>query len=252
MDISVDVDPTTHVATVELHRPPNNFFDVRLLQDLADMFDRLDDDPGARAIVLCSEGKHFCAGRDFSRNRAQGDTPERMYDEAVRLVAARTPWIAAVQGAAVGGGLGLAMAADFRAATPRARFSANFAMLGFHHGFGLGVTLPRVVGQQRAAELLYTGRRIDGNEAAAIDLVDLLVEPDELRPAAIAFAAEIAAAAPLAVRSIRDTLRGDLVARFREATRHEAAQQERLRATDDFREGIAAAAERRRPAFEGR
>src|SRR5262245_17309344 len=134
------------VATVELHRPPNNHFDLALIASLSDAFEALDLDPGCRAVVLCSEGRHFCAGADFGRRAggvAQGQ--RHLYDEAVRLFAARTPVVAAVQGAAIGGGLGLAMMADFRVASPEARFAANFARLGFHHGFGLTVTLPAAV-----------------------------------------------------------------------------------------------------------
>ena len=88
----------------------------------------------------------------------------------MRLFANPTPVVAAIQGAAVGGGLGLALMADFRVASPEARFSANFARLGFHHGFGLTVTLPRLVGQQRAAEMLYTGQRVKSDEALRIGL----------------------------------------------------------------------------------
>jgi 2-(1,2-epoxy-1,2-dihydrophenyl)acetyl-CoA isomerase len=250
-DVSVAVHDL--VATVEIHRPPNNHFDLALVESLADAFDALDDDPACRAIVLCSEGKHFCAGADFA-NRSGGvaGAGRHLYDEAVRLFAARTPVVAAVQGAAVGGGLGLAMAADFRVASPESRFSANFARLGFHHGFALTVTLPAAVGQQRALELLYTGRRVPSEEALRIGLCDRLVPADRLREEARALAAEIAASAPLAVSSIRETMRGDLAARARAATDRERAEQERLSETDDFREGVRAMAERREPRFSGR
>jgi 2-(1,2-epoxy-1,2-dihydrophenyl)acetyl-CoA isomerase len=160
--------------------------------------------------------------------------------------------VAAVQGAAIGGGLGLALWPDFRVAAPEARFSANFAKLGFHHGFGLTVTLPRVVGQQRALELLYTGARIDGERAHAIGLVDRLVPLAGLRDAARAFAAEIAASGPLAVDAIRETMRGALAEEIRAATKRERSEQDRLQHTADFREGVAATAERRAPMFRGR
>ncbi|HXM55008.1 MAG TPA: enoyl-CoA hydratase/isomerase family protein [Candidatus Dormibacteraeota bacterium] len=250
-DVSVAVDDL--VATVEIHRPPNNHFDLALIAALADAFEALDADDDCRAIVLCSEGKHFCAGADFgdaARSVAAGG--RHLYDEAVRLFATGTPVVAAVQGAAIGGGLGLAMAADFRLACPEARFAANFARLGFHHGFALTVTLPAAVGQQRALELLYTGRRVPGDEALRIGLCDRLVPAERLREEARALAAEIAASAPLAVRSIRETMRGDLVARVRAATDRERAEQERLNRTEDFREGVRATAERRPPRFTGR
>lgn len=239
-----------HVATVELCRPPNNFFSLAMIVELADALEALDDDRACRAVVLAARGKHFCAGADFS-SPGPADSTGDLYRAAVRLFRTRKPIVAAVQGAAIGGGLGVAMAADFRVAAREARFSANFARLGFHHGFGLSVTLPAAIGGQRAAELLYTGRRIDGDTAAAIGLVDRVVALTDLRSAAHDLAAEIAGSAPLAVESIRSTLRGDLADRVAAATDHELAEQERLRRTADFREGTRAMAERRPPNFTG-
>jgi len=230
-----------------------------------DAYQALDDDPACRVIVLCAAGKHFCAGANLGGEDSAPAAPapagrpasplgvvSELYAEAVRLFEARTPVIAAVQGAAVGGGLGLACSADFRIAAPEARFAANFARLGFHQGFGLTVTLPAIIGGQRSLEMLYTGRRVRGEEAARIGLADKLVPADQLRPAAYEMAAEIAASAPLAVRSIRETMRGHLAAEVRAATEREGAEQNRLRQTADFREGIAATAQRRPARFEGR
>ena len=241
------------VALVEVRRPPNNFFDVGMISAIADAYDELDVNDQCRAIVLCAEGKHFCAGADFSgASRSGGDTTADLYAEAVRLFEAKTPVVAAVQGAAIGGGLGLACSADFRVASPSTRLAANFAQLGFHHGFGLSVTLPAIVGNQHSATMLYTGRRINAEEAGAIGLVDRVVADEDLRPTAIAMAAEIAMSAPLAVRSIRKTLRGDLADRVRVATNRERQEQERLRRTEDWAEGVRASAERRPPRFTGR
>ncbi len=240
-----------HVATVELCRPPNNFFSHQMISDLADNLESLADDTNCRAVLLCARGKHFCAGADLS-GQGEATSTADLYTAAVRLFRTPTPIVAAVQGAAVGGGLGLALAADFRFVSPEARFSANFARLGFHHGFGLTVTLPLAVGPQHAADLLYTGRRIKGEEAMAIGLADRLVPPEALRAAAREFAGEIAASAPLAVRSIRETLRGDIADRVAAATDHELVEQERLQRTTDFGIGVRAMAERTRPQFEGR
>lgn len=257
-DVHVALDD--HVATAEIRRPPNNFFSLELIQSMAAAFRAIDDEPAARAIVLCSEGKHFCAGADFANGGSTPDDPGRnpdgsplhLYDAAVDLVSTRTPVVAAVQGAAIGGGLGVACFPDFRVAAPEARFSANFARLGFHHGFGLTVTLPGLVGQQKALELLYTGRRLKGDEAHAIGLADYLVPLTEVRNAATELAAEIAGSAPLAVQSIRATMRGDLAARFRAATNHEKVEQNWLQGTADWSEGVAAMADRRTPNFEGK
>lgn len=257
-----------HVVTLTIDRPPDNYFDLALIASLADAYEQLDLDASCRAIVLRSEGRHFCAGAQFGGrtgaptpagpesgpdSRPESGPPARhLYDEAVRLFAARTPVVAAIQGAAIGGGLGLAMSADFRVGTLASRMSANFARLGFHHGFALTVTLPAVAGQQRANELLLTGRRVGGDEAHAMGLLDRLVPAVDLDAEAHRLAAEIAASAPLAVASIRSTMRIGLVDRVRAAMAHERAEQDRLTGTADFSEGVSATAARRVPQFEGR
>lgn len=249
-----------HVALVEIRRPPNNFFSLAMLGSIADAFEWVDANDDARCVLLASEGKNFCAGADLAADNPRTTTEQandtgggegrHIYDECFRLFSARTPVVAAVTGASVGGGLGLACMADFRVGGPGTRMTANFARLGFHHGFGMSVTLPRIVGRQQAMDLLYTGKRIKGDEAARIGLLDRFVDDDEqIRSAARAWAADIAISAPLAVDSIRQTMRGDLAAAVRAATDHEKAEQNRLRLTSDFREGVKAMAERRNPDF---
>jgi enoyl-CoA hydratase/carnithine racemase len=254
IDLGIEM-ASDFVTTIEIRRPPENFFDHALIAQLADTLEGLDRDERCRAVVLCSEGRHFCAGANFGSSspsiEVADDDGTHLYDEAVRLFATRTPVVAAIQGAAIGGGLGLALYSDFRIAAPEARFSANFARLGFHHGFGLSVTLPRVIGLQAAMDLLYTGRRIGGAEAHELGLCDRLVPLDRLREEAHAWAVEIATSAPLAVASIRETLRGDLSEEIRRATDREKAEQERLQKTGDFREGVRAMGQRRTPDFKG-
>lgn len=237
-----------HVTEVVLCRPPNNFFSAAMITELADAWEELDSVDDTRVILLSAEGKHFCAGADFSQSSRRDETGE-LYTAAVRLFRTRKPIVAVLRGAAIGGGLGVALACDFRVASPESRLAANFASLGFHHGFGLSVTLPRLVGDQRATELLLTGRRVTGDEAAAIGLVDRCVVPEDLESAARNLAVQIARSAPLAVESIRGTLRGDIADRVAAATDHERSEQERLRATRDFTEGVRASAERRTPRF---
>jgi 2-(1,2-epoxy-1,2-dihydrophenyl)acetyl-CoA isomerase len=154
-------------------------------------------------------------------------------------------------GAAVGGGLGLACAADFRVCDEASRFVANFARLGFHQGFALSATLPAIVGQQAAAAMLLSGAPVLGEEALRIGLADRLAAPGTQRAIAQRWAAEIAQAAPLAVQAIRRTLRGDLPQRARAALQQELAEQARLWETADAAEGIAASLERRPPVFTG-
>ena len=240
-----------HVAVVCLRRPPNNYFDTALVAAVASAYEELDTAGWCRAIVLAAEGKHFCAGLDFAGNAGQdiGD----LYDQARRLFAAPLPVVAAVQGAAIGGGCGLALSADFRVAAPSSRFSANFARLGFHHGFALSVTLPAAIGRQAAADLLLTGRRVGGEEALALGLCDRLAPEgeSELRGAALAYAGQLAASGPLATRAIRATLRQGLVEEVQAAMAHERAQQLALAETADFADGVRATAERRPPHFTG-
>lgn len=243
-----------HIATIEFDRAPDNYIDAQLASSIADAIEALDADVDCRAIVLQSVGKHFCAGARLSP--AADDLPDDagnpLYDQVARMFRGSVPIIAVVQGAAIGAGLGLALAADFRVASPEARFGATFARLGFHHGFGITATLPRVVGQQQAIELLYTARRVSGEEAYAIGLCDRLVAADQLARAARELAVEIASSAPLAVRAIRRTMRGSLADEVSVATRIEHAAQQVLRRTDDYKEGVAATAERRAPKFLGR
>lgn len=258
----IGIETHGHVALVEIRRPPNNFFDIALIKEIAAAFEGFDDDVNIRAIVLASQGKAFCAGANFgdgSTLDAQGRRPgepapgvQSLYVEGNRLFRTRKPIVAAIHGAAVGGGLGLAMVADFRVACPEARFVANFTRLGFHPGFGLTVTLPAVIGQSNAALMFYTSRRVRGEEAYAMGLADVLVPLAEVRAAALKLAAEIAENSPLGLVSTRATMRGDLADRVLKATEHELKEQTRLRATADFKEGVKAMAERRVPNFTGR
>ena len=132
------------------------------------------------------------------------------------------------------------------------KFSANFNRLGFHPGFGLSATLPRLIGQQKTELMFLTGRRIAGEEAFAIGLADVLVPREQLRDAAIALATEIAISAPLAVVSTRATLRKGLLEQVRAAVAHESIEQDWQRKTEDFKEGVAAMAARREPVFTGK
>jgi 2-(1,2-epoxy-1,2-dihydrophenyl)acetyl-CoA isomerase len=242
-----------HVATLEINRPPANYFSPGLIAAIADACEDLAAGNDCRAIVLCSAGRVFCAGADFAAGQGMSsdDSLGTLYGGAQRLFEQPLPIVAAVQGAAIGGGLGLAMAADFRVAAPEARFAANFALIGIHQGFALSVTLPAAIGQQAALDLLFSGRRVNGTEALALGLADLLVEGQELRAAAHARAASIAASAPLAVRSIRATMRAPLVAQTAAAMERERAEQLRLMQTTDWREGLAAVSARRPAQFTG-
>ena len=253
-EIDLNVSLENQVGIVEINRPPNNHFDYKLISYIADCFDNFDKDINCRCIVLCSDGKHFCAGANFGKDRDMQDKADPysdLYSQAVRLFKNKKPVIAAVQGGAIGGGLGLSLVADFRIGCPESRFSANFSRLGFHQGFGTTVTLPRVVGPQNAAMMMLTGRRLKGQESFDIGLIDYLVPLNEVRSKAIELAEEISEAGPLAVQSIRATIRAGLAEQVEEIVAWELSEQVRLQSTKDFKEGIKASLERRKPKFEG-
>lgn len=240
----IQVDRTTQgaVAIVRFSRGSRNHFSTGLITALADAFEEAQRDPAVRAIVLASEGRNFCAGADLIGG---SEVPSLLYGQALRLFSITKPIVAAVQGAAIGGGLGLALVADFRIVSSSSRLSANFVKIGIHPGFAMTHVLPRIVGHQKAAEIFYTGRRLTGDEAIAIQLADRLVSDEDILDAAIDLAAEIATNAPLAVEATRDTLRMGLIEAIRKQTEHETSEQLRLRATSDFAEGVRAVAERR-------
>jgi enoyl-CoA hydratase/carnithine racemase len=259
----IGVDIADFVATIEIRRPPHNFFDITLIRQLADALEAIDGRDDCRAVVLAAQGSSFCAGANFgsgesldNRGLRQGESPivgaGHLYMEAVRLFRAKKPIVAAVHGPAIGGGLGLAMMPDFRVTCPEARFSANFTRLGFHPGFGLTCTLTEMIGRQKAAMVFYSSRRYSGKEAFEMGMADMLVPQADVRAEATKLARELAGNAPLAVMATRATLRQGLADRVEAATRHELQEQLRLRQTEDFKEGIKAYAERRVPDFKAR
>ena len=252
-DVSVATEG--HVAILTFDRRPNNHVSVESMRDLADALVDIDATTDLRVSVLTTAGKVFCAGADLvspggvGAEGMQGINP--LYVEAVRLFSAKKPIVAAVQGAAVGAGLGLALVADFRVAAPEARFTANFVKLGFHPGFGITYTLPRLIGEQKAALLCLTGRRVTGEQALEMGLADVLAPLDELQATAMRLAQEIAENAPLAVQSTRATFRQGIADAVKAQTDHELIEQSWLRKTKDFAEGVKSVSERRAGNFVG-
>lgn len=254
----VKVELSEGVATVTLANPPFNFLNPEIVSEYRKALESLDDNPECRAIVLASEGAVFCAGADFSQvinDIKNGLDPSIMlgefYSEVRAMFHLRKPMVAAVEGPAIGAGLGLALLADFRISCPKATFAANFNRLGIHPGFGLSATLPRLIGTHNAELLFYTGRRVKGNEAKELGLLTELVDQDDVLARAHALAREIALSAPIAVMDTRSTMRQGLAEQVRIANIRELEQQTNEMKTLDFAEGIAASAARRDPAFKG-
>ncbi|MGN6127335.1 MAG: enoyl-CoA hydratase/isomerase family protein [Humibacter sp.] len=235
-NVSVSYADEDGVGVVEILRGPENYLTVFVLKDLIAALRELDADPACGAIVVRSEGKHFCAGRDWEKARDPEDTAEAIYAVAPDLLALGTPWIAELTGGSIGVGMGLALCADYRVAADTAYLWPKFVRIGIHHGFGLTATLPWLVGPQRATEVLSLGARVGMEQAERWGLVDRVAPLDAVAGDAQALAAELAAQPRQALASIRDTMRGPLRARFAEAIAHERKAQTALYESRDFQQ----------------
>jgi len=230
--------------------------------------DELSADPALRAAVLTGAGRAFSAGGDLdlieSMAKAGAASPggavreqnrtfmERFYRLYLSVRELPFPSVAAIHGPAIGAGLCVALGCDIRIAAREAKLGLNFVRLGIHPGMGSSWTLPRLVGPARAAELLYTGRILDGAEAERIGLVNRAMARDEVLPATLAMAREIAESAPLPVRGAKQALARAADADIDEQLRFEAEQQSCNYESRDLQEGIRATREKRSPRFEGR
>lgn len=242
-----------NVGLIVLQDPPYNYTTPAQIDSIAEALESFDGNRSVRAAVLAADGRCFSAGKNLDpKSNVREVTAAQFYSGIARIFGTVTPVVAAVHGPAIGGGLGLALTASFRVTCPEARFSAPFVSLGVHHGFGLTVTLPDLVGPSKAGILLLTGRRINGEEATELGLADLCVPVEQVRATSIELAAEIAKGAPLAIRAIQRTLRVGLSDRVRAASEHEAREQTRLSGTEDALEGSQAVRERRVGLFRGR
>jgi enoyl-CoA hydratase/carnithine racemase len=247
------------VAQITLNRPENrNSMTDDVLEGLRGAVEQARKDTELRCVILTGRGKSFCAGADFKNQVQRGDgrlPHERsfsMYAPFLSVLEIPVPVIGALNGHAVGGGLGLAVVCDLRVANQDARYGANFVRLGLHPGMATTYILPRLVGLPRAAELLLTGRLVSGAEAAEIGLANYAVAEDQVLPRAWELAREIAACAPIAVRLTKRSLYRHVDWDPHSAAELEAHAQSRTLETEDSREGIRALLEKRTPEFKNR
>lgn len=242
-----------NVTVLTFARPPHNFFNADVIKELLAHLKEQDANENCRATVLAAEGKVFCAGGEFGFGDKGAEAyiamARDLYAEAMQLFRIKKPIVAAVHGAAIGAGLGLALVADFRVTCKQARFSANFNRLGLHSGFGMSITLPRLIGTNRAELMLYTGRRFDGQEAVQMGLANSLVDQADVRAATLELAQDIACSGPVAVQDTRATFREGLADEIQAANLKELEIQIRHMHGDEFRKGVRAVAERRLPKF---
>ena len=249
---AVSVDLADHVATVEIHRPPHNWFDIAVMTELADAVLGLDDEPECRALVLCSEGKNFCAGADLKGSDLL-DVTTTLYEQAARLFSNRKPIVAAVQGAAVGGGLGLVA----RGRLPRrvARDPLQLQLRQARVPPGLRHLGDAARGRRPAARArahVHRGRRTRRGGAAHRPRRPPGRRRRAARRGARVRVGDRGVGTARAALDPRDHARRPRRPGARPRPRGEHQEQQRLRQTDDFHEGVTAIAERRPPNFTGR
>jgi 2-(1,2-epoxy-1,2-dihydrophenyl)acetyl-CoA isomerase len=257
------VERRDRVALITLNRPDalNALVgDMRAL--LREAFEGTAADPGVRVIVVTGAGRGFCSGGDIRFMEdvmARGGRFEEFRPlleagrDVVRAIhATDKPVLAAVNGAAAGGGMNLALACDIRWASEKARFAESFVRIGLHPDWGGLHTLTRLVGPARALELMWTGDLLDAAEALRLGLVTRVLPPDALLPETLAFAERLARAPAVAITAIKQSVRASATLSLEEALAREIEAQERCWGSRDAREGLAAFLEKREPRFEGR
>src|SRR5947209_9306304 len=251
------------IATLTLNRPERlNALGGTLRDDLHDAITRSAADPDVRVLIITGAGKGFCSGGDVkAMNEAKEGQRERPLLEKIApgrdrtLLAMRDapqPIIAAVNGAAAGAGMNLALGCDIRLASTAAKFSQAFVKRGLHPDWGGTYFLPRIVGMAKACELIFTGAVIDAGEALRLGLVSAVYAPEELMPAAYELARKIASGPPVAIRLAKRALYHSEETDLRGALELETFAQNVCSETEDPREGIRAFVEKRAPSFKGR
>lgn len=256
---SVSLEIERHIATIRLDRADNrNSMTPDLLEGVSNAVAQVRGEADVRCVVITGSGDTFCGGKDFKSAAAVDESipaHERtyaIYSHFLSVLELEVPTIAAMNGDAVGGGLGLSLVCDIRVANADAHYGAPFVRVGMHPGMASTLLLPRFMGVPNATELLLTGRVVNGAEAQRLGLVNHAVSPDDVLPKAMTIAEEIASAAPLAVRWTKRSINDALSADIKASAYREAMQQSRSTETDDFNEGVRAHLKGERPDFKGR
>jgi 2-(1,2-epoxy-1,2-dihydrophenyl)acetyl-CoA isomerase len=246
------------VLTLRMNRPERlNALNVELGRALAAALKNAGDDDSVRAVVLTGAGRGFCAGGDLAllrdaRNRNAAQELEGLLyagkDIVLAIAGMRKPVVASVNGPAAGGGMNLALACDIRIASEQASFCEAFTKLGLCPDFGGMYTLPRLVGPAKAAELFFTAETLSAPEALRLGIVNRVVPAERLEEETRLLAERLAAAPPLAVEALKQTLTGSELERVLD---EEVRQQVRCFVSEDCAEGLNAFFEKRRPQFRG-
>ena len=251
------------IATLTLNRPERlNALGDTLREDLLDAVARAAADPNVGVLVITGAGRGFCSGGDvksMSERGRTGEAPpptEQFAPIRDRIIVAMRdclkPIIAAVNGAAAGAGMNLALACDMRIASSAAKFSQAFVKRGLHPDWGGTYFLPRVVGTAKACELIFTGDTIDAAQALELGIVNAVVAPEALLPETCKLARKIAAGPPVAIQLAKRAIYHNQEVDLRAALEFETFAQNVTKETEDAKEGVKAFVEKRAPVFHGR
>ncbi len=255
------VDTQDGVMVIRLNRPEKmNAMGGTLVPELNEALEQGRRDDRVRAFVVTGEGRGFCAGADLGAMASRQPDPDSVRFNALDPIgdAGRTiqnvyyadkPVIAAVNGVAVGAGFGLATAMDIRIASEEARFGTIFIKRALSPDFGLSWFLPRLVGQERAAELFYTGRMVDAAEALELGIVSKVVPPEKLMDETVGFATEVAKQPPTALAYTRRALQHSQLHSLEDHLAFEWGNQKQCLRSEEFKEGVAAFMEKREPDY---
>ncbi|MCZ6805532.1 MAG: enoyl-CoA hydratase/isomerase family protein [Deltaproteobacteria bacterium] len=257
---AVEYESADRIGILTLNRPEQrNAMSPELLDAFSEQIKVAQNDTEIRCLVITGKGRCFSAGADLRSSLQRDDlgkpsreTSYAMYEPFLQVLDLQVPVIAALNGHTVGGGFGLALLADIRVANHDSKYGANFARLGIHSGLGISYVLPRLVGPAHAAELLFSGSLISGSEALRIGLVSHAVDAEDVLPVAFRIARSIAGSAPLAVQTMKASIRRGLGWQIREAALGEAGLQAESLNTEDAKEGISAILQKREPEFTGK
>lgn len=249
-------------AVITLNRPDRlNALSAQLRDELTDALAKVQADDGIRVAILTGAGRGFCSGADLSGFDSEAATPgqNEMLDEygwvgrqAMSVYRLDKPVIAAVNGVAAGAGMSLSLSCDMRIGSENSRFKSVFIERNLSPDSGLSFFLPRVVGQSRAADIIYTSRAVDADEAYRMGLLDRLVAHDKLLDTALEVAAQMAQWPPLALRSSKRVLQHNLEVPLEDALRYEMVGLTYAgKARNDAKESMAAFREKRKPTYTG-
>jgi 2-(1,2-epoxy-1,2-dihydrophenyl)acetyl-CoA isomerase len=249
-------------ATVTLNQPATlNAITYDMVLRLDDILDELSGDPDVRAVVLTGAGRGFCSGANLLGSTGQAltaggmgvrDAILAMNDVLVRIAEMQKPWLAAVNGPAVGGGCSLALVCDLVLVAQSAYLCLGYVNVGMVLDMGSTYLLPRLVGLHKANELAFFGERIYGPQAAEIGLANRVVPDDELIDTARQWAARLAAGPALSIGAIKVGMRRAMHGTFRDALHWEAMMLPLIAGTEDAAEGLMAFFQKRKPEFKGR